>query len=193
MGKFNKKGGFSDRGGDRRDRQMHRAVCSECGKNCEVPFRPTGDKPVFCSDCFSQREGSGGSRFDRRDSGRSGFGDKKMFQAVCDKCHKDCEVPFRPTGDKPIFCSDCFGKTERGGGSKNVGSSDQYKKQFEMLNSKLDSILKILSPKASAEKIVKEDAVIKIDKKAPEKKVETKKKAVAPKKSAKKVATKKKK
>ena len=33
-------------------RQMYPAVCSECGKNTEVPFEPRGDKPVYCSDCY---------------------------------------------------------------------------------------------------------------------------------------------
>jgi len=37
-------------------REMHDAVCSSCGKNCQVPFQPSGEKPVYCSDCFqSQR------------------------------------------------------------------------------------------------------------------------------------------
>lgn len=61
-----------DRGGDRGDRgevTMHKATCSDCGKTCEVPFRPTGEKPVFCSDCFSGKRG-GDSRDGGRDSGR---------------------------------------------------------------------------------------------------------------------------
>ena len=33
-------------------RQMFPAVCAECGKECEVPFEPRGDKPVYCSDCY---------------------------------------------------------------------------------------------------------------------------------------------
>ena len=33
-------------------RQMFPAVCSECGKETEVPFEPRGDKPVYCSDCY---------------------------------------------------------------------------------------------------------------------------------------------
>ena len=33
-------------------RQMFPATCAECGKNCEVPFEPRGDKPVYCSDCY---------------------------------------------------------------------------------------------------------------------------------------------
>lgn len=33
-------------------RQMFEAVCSECGKPCQVPFQPRNDRPVYCSDCF---------------------------------------------------------------------------------------------------------------------------------------------
>lgn len=56
---FNKKSwGGNDRGGDRERPDMHKATCSECGKMCEVPFRPSNDKPVYCNDCFSsKREG----------------------------------------------------------------------------------------------------------------------------------------
>ncbi len=36
-------------------RHMHSAVCAQCGKTAEVPFEPRGDRPVYCSDCFSQR------------------------------------------------------------------------------------------------------------------------------------------
>ncbi len=34
-------------------REMHPAVCAQCGRDTMVPFRPRGDKPVYCSDCFS--------------------------------------------------------------------------------------------------------------------------------------------
>lgn len=61
--------------GDRRDRQMFSTVCSNCGKNCEVPFRPTGDKPVYCDDCFKvQKRNSGPSRYDDRRGRRDSFG-----------------------------------------------------------------------------------------------------------------------
>ena len=36
-------------------RQMYPAVCSECGKDTEVPFQPTPGKPVYCRDCFQSR------------------------------------------------------------------------------------------------------------------------------------------
>lgn len=36
-------------------RQMYPAVCSACGKETEVPFKPSGDKPVYCRECFQER------------------------------------------------------------------------------------------------------------------------------------------
>jgi CxxC-x17-CxxC domain-containing protein len=44
-------GGYSDRG----PREMFTATCSSCGKDAQVPFRPTSGKPVYCSDCFALR------------------------------------------------------------------------------------------------------------------------------------------
>ena len=42
-------------GSYRSQREMHPATCAQCGKSTEVPFLPRGDKPVYCSDCFSKR------------------------------------------------------------------------------------------------------------------------------------------
>ncbi|MFH1063858.1 MAG: CxxC-x17-CxxC domain-containing protein [Candidatus Woesearchaeota archaeon] len=33
---------------------MHKATCAECNKECEVPFKPTEGKPVYCRDCFQK-------------------------------------------------------------------------------------------------------------------------------------------
>ncbi|MGQ9515234.1 MAG: CxxC-x17-CxxC domain-containing protein [Thermoproteota archaeon] len=35
-----------------RPRQMYKAICSDCGKECEVPFQPTQGRPVYCNTCF---------------------------------------------------------------------------------------------------------------------------------------------
>jgi len=35
-------------------REMHPAVCASCGKDCEVPFEPKGDRPVYCNECFTK-------------------------------------------------------------------------------------------------------------------------------------------
>ena len=52
---------FQQGGGkfDRRPRQMYKAVCADCQKECEVPFKPSGDRPIYCKECFSKRRESG--------------------------------------------------------------------------------------------------------------------------------------
>jgi CxxC-x17-CxxC domain-containing protein len=40
---------------ERRPRQMYSAICAECGRTAQVPFQPTGSRPVYCSDCFQNR------------------------------------------------------------------------------------------------------------------------------------------
>ena len=44
--------GTRSTGGFGAARQMHPAVCAQCGKATEVPFEPRGDRPVYCSDCY---------------------------------------------------------------------------------------------------------------------------------------------
>jgi len=128
-------------------KQMFQVVCDKCGKNCEVPFRPSGGKPVLCRDCFGQQrnkhQGRSGDRHNRSS-------DRKMFQAVCDKCGKNCEVPFRPTAGKPIYCNECFGKSsssrDRRGGRDHHRSTgnDQLSQQLKSLSNKLDKVLNLL-------------------------------------------------
>ena len=37
-----------------RPREATKAICSDCGKECEVPFKPTAGRPVYCRDCFAK-------------------------------------------------------------------------------------------------------------------------------------------
>lgn len=37
------------------EREMHKAKCAECGKECEVPFKPEEGRPVYCQECFRKR------------------------------------------------------------------------------------------------------------------------------------------
>ena len=41
---------------DRPPREMHPAVCAECKQETTVPFKPSGDRPVYCRDCFQKRK-----------------------------------------------------------------------------------------------------------------------------------------
>ena len=36
-------------------RELHDAICAQCGKPTQVPFLPSGDKPVYCNECFAAR------------------------------------------------------------------------------------------------------------------------------------------
>ncbi len=49
-------GGGSSYGADRAPREMFTARCSQCGGEAKVPFQPSGDKPVYCRDCFQSRQ-----------------------------------------------------------------------------------------------------------------------------------------
>lgn len=140
-------GGFSKREGDRptfagknwkesgdRDRgpvTMHRATCAQCGKPCEVPFRPLSGKAVYCADCFrGKKEGEdreGGGYPQRRSS------DSKSFS-------------------RPDFHGD---RGDRGG-----ENSDDFKKQLEILSVKMDRLTRAVEALVDANRLaIKERAL----------------------------------
>ena len=127
----------------------------------------------------------GGGGFRRRDSGR-----REMHKAVCDECGESCEVPFRPSRDKPIYCSNCFEKKDGGSsrrsGRKSPGRSDfgkrddtnkQLLEQVSSLNAKLDRILKVVESSVEKKPVSKKAEVKKVVKKvtSKDKKIKTKK------------------
>jgi len=67
-------------------------------------------KPSAPKDSFRSFDNS-----KRRDNNRdSNFREEKSFtRVVCSKCAKECEIPFKPTGNRPVFCKECFSKNER--------------------------------------------------------------------------------
>lgn len=160
---FGRDRGFRARGdrdnfrGDRefssRPKELTTVTCDQCGSECEVPFKPTPGKPVYCDNCF-RAQGKG--RQDVRSFGNEGRNDSRSFgrgersfgresrgrtektEAICDKCGKTCYLPFKPTGGKPVYCSNCFEeKTE-----KAVGVTLE---QFQELSRKIDRIMKALN------------------------------------------------
>lgn len=56
---------------------------------------------------FGGRGGGGGFR------GRRDFGPREMHKATCDECKKECEVPFKPTEGKPVYCKECYAKHKK--------------------------------------------------------------------------------
>jgi len=106
-GRFNNRRNF-----DSGPREMHKAVCSECKADCEVPFKPTEGKAVLCQDCF-RKSNPRRDNFNSRGPRRSFGGPREMHKAVCAECKAECEVPFKPTEGKPVLCQDCFRKKPR--------------------------------------------------------------------------------
>ncbi len=53
---FQQGGGYGG-GGYGGQREMYKATCADCQKECEVPFKPSGDRPVYCKECFAKRKG----------------------------------------------------------------------------------------------------------------------------------------
>lgn len=124
----------------------------------------------------------GGKKFGRDRGEQRSFGGGRsedrpaLHKAVCGECGKDCEVPFRPVGDRPVFCRDCFRKrgddfensSDRGprreGGNRDFGNRDSrpsqhahngtvanYKTELEQINITLNKILKILTVAVSGD------------------------------------------
>ena len=95
----------------------------------------------------------GGRSFDRGGD----RGNREMFKTTCSNCGKECEVPFRPTNGKPVYCSECFEKMGNGGRSdaprndfrSPAPASNQNNIQLDALNAKLDKIISLLEPKSA--------------------------------------------
>jgi len=110
---------------------------------------------------FNRRNRSGGGN---RNFGRSRFTNdrQEMYSATCANCGKQCEVPFRPTGNKPVLCRECF-QNNRNSDSRRPErrsfdrpqfnrednqSRPNYQAQFDALNAKMDKILSLLTPQS---------------------------------------------
>lgn len=95
------------------DRQMFDVdlTCAKCGAHIsQLPFQPSGDRPVYCSDCnraFRQQRGG---------NDRGGFrggnnGPRQMFDVnlTCASCGTAItKLPFQPSGEKPVYCRTCL-------------------------------------------------------------------------------------
>jgi CxxC-x17-CxxC domain-containing protein len=116
------------------------------GKPNSRPFnKSAGDKPFNSSDRPAQK-----------------------FTAVCANCSKKCEVPFRPTSGRSVFCRDCFhhagDNAQSNRGTSDTTSRAPYKPQpvqsdnrigeikllVEKMESKIDSIVAMLENQSHA-------------------------------------------
>jgi CxxC-x17-CxxC domain-containing protein len=105
-------------------------TCRDCGRNFvftageQAFYAERGyTEPQRCPECRAARKaernagggygggyGDGGSRggYGRGGGGGYSSGPRQMYPAVCSNCGKETEVPFQPSGDKPVYCRECF-------------------------------------------------------------------------------------
>ncbi len=163
--------GFN-RGGDER-REMFKATCAECGKPCEVPFRPSGDRPVYCKDCFAAMRPQ--DRDDRPDRGGRDFRSPSQNFPKRDLAPRQSSAGFAP---RPSY-------TPPQQGSGEDKRLDDIKIQLSAIISKLDKLLNLFSntahpaPKASTKTL--HDTLAKV---IPVPPTETKKPKASPKKKS---------
>jgi CxxC-x17-CxxC domain-containing protein len=105
-------------------------TCRDCGQaftftSGEQDFYASRgySEPSRCPDCRAARKAEreqGGGGYSSYGGGGGGYGGsrggREMFSATCSSCGQEARVPFQPSGDKPVYCSDCF--QQRGGGSR---------------------------------------------------------------------------
>ena len=90
------------------------------------------------SDRGSDR-GSGRS-FDRNRGGRQNV---EMTKVTCSTCKSKCEVPFKPTSSKPVYCSDCY-RIQSKGGDRHSNGNGNIEAELKSIHKKLDRILDTL-------------------------------------------------
>jgi CxxC-x17-CxxC domain-containing protein len=112
-----REGGFgTSRGENKGPVTMHPATCTKCGERCEVPFKPNGKKPIFCSNCFVRDDGE--------QSEPGAFGNKRREPGAFGNERRD-RGGF---GERPSF-----------------NKRDDSSAQLKQINAKLDLILKAIS------------------------------------------------
>ena len=83
-------------------------TCKECG--AEFVFT-AGEQEFYASRGFvNEPQRCKACRDKRKNAGRE---PKEMFTTVCANCGKEAKVPFQPSNDRPVYCSDCYAEMKQ--------------------------------------------------------------------------------
>jgi CxxC-x17-CxxC domain-containing protein len=82
-------------------------ICKECGQQFVFGVRDQQfyaekgfqNEPQRCRDCRLARKG--------QTAGAMGS-TRPTFEAICAECGIATTVPFRPKGDRPVYCRTCY-------------------------------------------------------------------------------------
>ena len=127
---------------DERKPEMHTVTCGDCGDECQIPFEPKFNRPVYCSECFQKHKPQeSGDRYsrDERDS-RSSRDDFRTSKSKSEKFLKKTES-FYSNGSEKFYsslkeklfeilggktCSSCGFKDERALGFNHINDEDAF-------------------------------------------------------------------
>ena len=127
---------------DERKPEMHTVTCGDCGDECQIPFEPKFNRPVYCSECFQKHKPQeSGDRYSRDDrSSRSNQDDFRTSKSKSEKFLKKTES-FYSNGSEKFYsslkeklfeilggktCSSCGFKDERALGFNHINDEDAF-------------------------------------------------------------------
>lgn len=84
-------------------------ICKDCGAQFVFSVREQqffaergfANQPARCRDCRHARRAHGAEGTTRQSA-------RPSYEAVCAQCGVNTTVPFRPRGDRPVYCRDCY-------------------------------------------------------------------------------------
>ena len=78
-------------------------VCKECGQ--EFIFT-AGEQEFYEQQGFqNEPKKCKACRMAKKNAGRA---PRELVTTTCAKCGKEAKVPFEPSNDRPVYCSECF-------------------------------------------------------------------------------------
>src|SRR3970040_1395689 len=127
---------------DERKPEMHTVTCGDCGDECQIPFEPKFNRPVYCSECFQKHKPQeSGDRYSRDERGsRSNQDDFRTSRSKSEKFLKKTES-FYSNGSEKFYsslkeklfeilggktCSSCGFKDERALGFNHINDEDAF-------------------------------------------------------------------
>ena len=89
-------------------------ICKDCGSPFDFTVRDQmfyaekgfENEPQRCRDCRTVRKSQRTTGLGAAPSSTAGL--REMFDAVCAQCNTATTVPFKPRGDRPVYCRSCY-------------------------------------------------------------------------------------
>jgi len=124
---------------DERKPEMHTVTCSDCGDECQIPFEPKFNRPVYCSECFAKNKPQKSRNKHSRDEPRTredNFRSKsksEKFLKKYESFYSNGSAKFYFSLKEKLFeilggkiCSSCGFKDERALGFNHIDDEDAF-------------------------------------------------------------------